>query len=151
MDKSAEKSLIKTFVTEDYITWLKSMQKYAPAIPLGILAQMQPSKNGIERDYPLNPMCSFFNAQIMLQKELMGKEFYRAFLLVYFSKAATWYYRSVDEKIVNVKTHASELGLSDRYVYDMAHKFVLTSYNNSCLTMASNEKLEQMKNPNFKF
>jgi hypothetical protein len=135
---------IKDFVQEDFVQWLKTRCKYTPSIPVGILASMQPSKNGPDRDYSNCPLCSAFNTAVMLQKELLGLEYYRAFMLVYFGKDATRYYRSIDISIVNVKTHAECLKVSNQAIYDMAHKFVKTSYNAAVANLAFNSKMQGM-------
>lgn len=143
---------IKNFVQEDFLYWLKTRCKYTPAIPMGILASMQPSKSGVDRDYANSPLASAFNAAIMLQKDLIGLESYRAFLLVYFGKDATRYYRSLDISIVNVKGHAECLKVSKDTIYDMAHKFVLTSYSMAVTNCNLNCKLQSMRlGSEFKF
>ena len=112
---------------------------------------MQPSKNGVERDYLNNPLASAFNAAIMLQKELMGLDSYRAFLLVYFKEAATRYFRSIDDPIINVKMQADLLGVTKDTVYDMAHKFVFTSYNMAVANCNLNCKMQTMRLDNYSF
>jgi hypothetical protein len=111
----------------DFIKWFNSRVKYAPSIPMGILAAMQPSKIGIDRDYENSPLCVAFNSAIMLGKEdnPLG---YLAFLLVYFDKAATEYYRRIDAPIINVKSMAVEHGVSKVTVYNWAHLFFLKVY-----------------------
>jgi hypothetical protein len=143
---------IKDFVQEDYVQWLNTRCKYTPAIPVGILASMQPSKSGPDRDYANCPLCSAFNTALMLQRELLGAEHYRAFILVYFGKDATRYYRSVDIEIVNVKSHADYLSVSNQAIYDMAHKFVLTAYNSAVGNLDFNSKMQgMMLNERFEF
>lgn len=135
---------IKNIYQDDYPAWLNSRKQYAPAIPIGILASMQPSKSGIERDYPLSPLLSFLNAQIMLQKELLGNESFRAFILVYYRSDATRYYKSIESNIVNVKQHAGHLNVSYNTIYDMAHKFALTVYNQAVSALATSNKINEL-------
>lgn len=142
---------IKYFVQDDFPNWLKSRVKYAPSIPLGILAALQPSKNSIDRDYANNPLCCAFNGAVSLGKELHNDSF-KAFVLVYYSKAATYYYRSIGDDVINVKTMASNLGLSVQSVYDMAHKFVDNSYKQAVINCNINSKVQSMMlDDNFKF
>lgn len=142
---------IKEFVQVDFPRWLNSRVKYAPSIPLGILAALQPSKNGIERDYDNNPLCCAFNGAVALGKDTHTDAF-KAFILVYYSKAATWYFRSIGDDVINVKTMAERLGISLQSVYDMAHKFANDSYRQAVINCNLNNKVQSMvNNPEHKF
>ena len=150
-NKMSEQQAIKIEYQENLPRWLATRKYFAPSIPIGILASLQPRKGGIERDYALSPLMSFLNSQIALQKDLLGKEYYRAFLLVYYRDAATRYYRSVDEKITNVKQQADELQVSIDKIYDMSHKFATIAYNQAVSALDSCNQTVKMGGKDFSF
>jgi hypothetical protein len=142
---------IKNIFTDDYPYWLKTRCKYQPAIPMGILASLQPRKTAIDRDYLNSPICSFLNAAISLNKSLSPDEF-KMFAIVYYKQSATVYYRAIDSDWYNVKMAADKFELTNSAVYNKAHQFAIRCYNQAISTLNTNDKLQTMLiTPNFEF
>ena len=126
--------VIRDFCEDEYPCWLYSRSKYAKQLPMNILAQLIPSKGGVERDYNNSPFCAAFHLALMLE---IDRDVQKAtcFLYVFFHRA----------RPKPIKTLAYELGISRVTVNDWAHAtaeniFRLANINIKLQDMIANDK-----------
>lgn len=118
---------------EDFAKWLSTRKYYAQSLPLNILAQMQPRRNGVEPDAENSQLCAAFYLSLMLE---ISKDVKKAtcFLYVFFPKA----------RPKPIKTLAFELGINKDTANEWAHETALNMFRlaqmNCQLKLMMNDK-----------
>lgn len=112
---------IRDFCEWDFPRWLWSRSQYAPKLPLNILAQYQPSKAPLDRDYDNSPLCAEFYLALKLKMDIHPEKAL-CFMYVFFPKARPM----VDSYPIPVrkplKVLADELNTTRKTVDDWAHQ-----------------------------
>lgn len=108
---------IRDFCEWEFPMWLYSRSKYAQSLPMNILAQFQPSKAPIDRDYDNSPLCAAFYLALMLKIQTDVRKA-TCFLYVFFPKA----------RPKPVKWLSYELGINKDTVNEWAHETAVSIF-----------------------